>query len=505
MDLDHVCTVHKRWFRNLRIVTRRPDYVEYRLTSLFYGLRQEITARGAAIDENRYWYEFLAPLAKMRVEGLMEGEDGDLTQTERITFRFHLLFAPVFWLLRPLLKKQKEDIFRADSALLEREYVLQGTGFRRVETNLPKVVVYGGDGFFGSLVVRDLLEHSLAEIVIVSRHPKAIAFHPFEARIHKVESDANDYAAVLSTIEGAKVAVCCVGPFQGQSPDLLRACIEKRVPYVDVADDRNFVIRCHQLSSQIQQAGIPAFVGCSVVPGMSSLLTKYCQRRVPSIGRTRICISPGTKHPRGRGSFLCLLSTIGDEFSVPAGASQKKIRGWTGRESVQFPPPMGRRWVYSVVDIADYFLQPMYFGVDRVEFKIGSELDILNRSLSGIRQLKGLLGLKNIDWLFPISRVFVSAAALFGTSQGGLTVEVSARDPQREQEICLSVFSEEHGEVIPAILPSLAAQMILRGEVAFRGIVPFPDWLSCERFTEELTKRRVRIAERSDDVWLVKN
>jgi hypothetical protein len=52
------------------------------LTSLFYGLRQEIKARGAPVDENCYRYEFLAPLAKMRVDGLMKGPDGDLTQIE---------------------------------------------------------------------------------------------------------------------------------------------------------------------------------------------------------------------------------------------------------------------------------------------------------------------------------------------------------------------------------------------------------------------------------------
>jgi hypothetical protein len=499
MDLDHVCTVHKRWFRNLRIIAQRPDYVEYRLTSLFYGLRQQITARGAPIDENRYWYEFLAPLAKMRVEGLLEGEDGDLTQTEKITFRFHWLFAPLFFLLRPLFRKQKEDILHDDSALLEREYGLEGTGFERVEANLPRVVVYGGDGFFGRLAVRDLLEHSRAEIVIASRRPKPLTFHPFETRIRKVESDMNDYASVLTTIEGAKAVVSCVGPFQGQSLNILHACIEKRIPYVDVADDRDFVARCYGLSSQINAAGIAAFVGCSVVPGMSSLLTKYCQREIPSIERTRIFISPGTKHPRGQGSFLCLLATVGNEFSVPNGAGQKRIRGWTEREKVQFPPPMGDRWVYSVVDIADYFLQPMYFGVREVEFKIGSELDILNRSLSGIRQFKKLARVEKTDWLFPASKALVAATSLFGTSRGGVTVEVSGCG----RSVSLSVFADEQGEIIPAILPSLATQMILQGEVESRGIVALPDWLPRERFTQELAKRGVRIAEKKNGAWSV--
>src|SRR2546430_12660608 len=38
-------------------------------------------------------YTTLFRSAKMRVDGLMEGQDGDLTQTETITFKFH-------WFLR---------------------------------------------------------------------------------------------------------------------------------------------------------------------------------------------------------------------------------------------------------------------------------------------------------------------------------------------------------------------------------------------------------------------
>ncbi len=84
MDLDHVCALHKRWFRNLRILVQKPDYVEYRVTSLFYGLKQETLVRGGPVDEDRYWYEFLAALAHIRVDGLLQGADGALTQTESI-------------------------------------------------------------------------------------------------------------------------------------------------------------------------------------------------------------------------------------------------------------------------------------------------------------------------------------------------------------------------------------------------------------------------------------
>jgi len=49
---------------------------------------------------------------------------------------------------------------------------------------------------------------------------------------------------------------------------------------------------------------------------------------------------------------------------------------------------MGKSLVYFVVDIADYLLRADLFRVQTVEFKIGSEMDILNRTLSAVRQFR---------------------------------------------------------------------------------------------------------------------
>src|SRR5450432_1742101 len=86
MDLDHVCVVHRRWFGRLRVSEWREDKVDYLLESRFYGLRQDVHVRGARIDESRYWYEFNGKLARIRVEGFLEGLDGALLLTETITF-----------------------------------------------------------------------------------------------------------------------------------------------------------------------------------------------------------------------------------------------------------------------------------------------------------------------------------------------------------------------------------------------------------------------------------
>ena len=348
-------------------------------------------------------------------------------------------------------------------------------------------------------MVEDLLKHSDVDVVIASRDPRPIDFSPFNSRVRYVISDITDYDSVLSTVEGAQVVVCCIGPFQGLTLNLLHACIEKKIHYIDVADDRDFIERCYELSERIKEASITAFVGCSVVPGMSSLLTKFCLDKIPTVEKTKILITPGTRNPRGKGSFLCLLSTVGEDFSIPSQGRDRPVRGWTGRKKVDFPPPLRTRSVYFVVNIADYFLQPIYFKVQTVEFKIGSELDLLNRCLAGVRWLKELVGIGNLDRLVPVSRILIYLASFFGTSQGGLMVEVCGSHGTRVKKESMSVFAERRGEVIPAILPSVAAQMIVNEEIKYGGIVPLPDWLDQERFISELQKRQVKLAIKESD------
>jgi hypothetical protein len=128
MDLDHVCVFHRGWFEKLRIRSWRTDDVDDKLSSRFYGLKQDIDVRGAPIDEDRYWYEFNGPLARIRVEGEMDGPDGNLTLTETVTFRCPWPLTPFLWLLAPLFKRQKLDILKDDASLPRRLHPAHDVG-----------------------------------------------------------------------------------------------------------------------------------------------------------------------------------------------------------------------------------------------------------------------------------------------------------------------------------------------------------------------------------------
>ncbi|HEV2728764.1 MAG TPA: saccharopine dehydrogenase NADP-binding domain-containing protein, partial [Terriglobales bacterium] len=482
--------VHRRWFRAVRIRTQRPDYVEYHLTSNFFGLKQEILARGGPIDNDHYWYEFVSPLATAHVDGSLEGSDGNLNQTETITFRFPIILRPLLWLLKPLLLRQKRDILECDTRLLEREYALELSGFRRYDRTAPGIVVYGGSGFFGRLVVEELLRNTAADILVASRNPKYIDFGGQQVRVKFAESDLSDYGSVLRTIDGASIAMLCGGPFQRMPLSLLRACIDKKISYIDIADDRSFVDRAHKLAAESEKAGIAAFVGCSVVPGLTSLLTQFSRAEVGDIESVDIAISPGTKHPRGPASFECLLTSAGEQFGSDS------AHGWSNPRTVEFPEPMGRRTVYRVVDIADYFVQPHYFGTQRVEFGIGSELWILNFMFSWLAALRGKLRVP-AKFLIAPSRLAVALAAPFGTSQGGVWIRVEGRLNGAHRQVEWCIWANQKGECIPALPAAIAAAMLLADKIPKKGIVS-PDWINREQLIAELSARGVNVAVRGN-------
>jgi hypothetical protein len=156
---------------------------------------------------------------------------------------------------------------------------------------------------------------------------------------------------------------------------------------------------------------------------------------------------------------------------------------------------MGNRTVYRVVDIADHFTQPLYFQTQTVEFRIGSELRALNLLLSSVRRLRQVFGIP-LRWLIPIGRALIHASAVLGSTSGGVMVEVAGCSDSESHVETWCVFASEGGERIPAILPAIAAEMVLRGEITGSGIVPLPDWIAPDRLLAELAARGIKVVVR---------
>ena len=148
------------------------------------------------------------------------------------------------------------------------------------------VLVAGGSGRVGGSTLRWLQKYSSRDptldlAVSVGCRTK----ESFDAAIRNgvvpssgvdfvpMDLDGGDDEQLMNAIDGCGLVVNTAGPFQGRrDPALLRCCIAKRIPYVDVCDEYELAVESKKLVDKAKAAGVAAVVSCGIWPGVSALM-----------------------------------------------------------------------------------------------------------------------------------------------------------------------------------------------------------------------------------------
>lgn len=217
-----------------------------------------------------------------------------------------------------------------------------------------RVAVLGATGFAGRAVIEELAERGIATVG-TSRSRQAIDSVVRKVRQRSLFKDVDgealditDRGALRVLLAQSAVVVNCVGPYLRNGEDVVRAAIETRTPYIDVASEQEFYRRVHKLSSRAVAEGCFVGVGLGAYPGLSGLLLRRLLHAVPEAlsAEIMLAMTPGSDE----GGTAQVLSAIlemnfpleelhsGRLVPIPIGAAKV----WT------LPAPFGRtrllRW-----------------------------------------------------------------------------------------------------------------------------------------------------------------
>lgn len=109
--------------------------------------------------------------------------------------------------------------------------------------------------------------------------------------------DLFDGAALRNTIEGAALVVLGAGPYIRTAEPVMEACIEKKVPYLDLDDDEASTRAALALDGQAKDAGVPILIGCGASPGFTNVMTADAARDMDVVERIDICWVTGDEGP----------------------------------------------------------------------------------------------------------------------------------------------------------------------------------------------------------------
>lgn len=358
-----------------------------------------------------------------------------------------------------------------------------------------RVLVVGGSGYFGRLLVDELCRFTACDVIIGARNQskvtKTIESSSFKERLSARQVDLRNASSIDAAIADVQIAICAAGPFQSLPLTFAQKCIERKVPYIDLADAREYVRSIRELPT-VKTACAAVCTGWSAVPALSGPLTAIAAEGIEHLDRIHTQIAPGNKAPRGQSTVASLLESVGKKHRLWRDGKWTSTHGWSQPCGFSFPPPVGNR-IGRLVDVADYDIFPSRFNAQTVEFRVSSELEFLNK---GVDVLSSLVSSGVIRSLTPLTPIFQSSMALFGNlghDWGAIGVECTGRKSNETVHRQACIVAANLGHWIPIMPATIMAAKILASGDDYIGLQDPVSWITSEELRLECEKRNYKL------------
>jgi len=194
-----------------------------------------------------------------------------------------------------------------------------------------------------------------------------------------IDLDGGDDEQIMNAISGCGLVVNTAGPFQGRrDPALLRCCIAKGIPYVDVCDEYELAVESKQLMENAKAAGVGAIVSCGIWPGVSALMAAEAKAKLEAETGEGTCdtldfsfftAGTGNAGPTIVSATFLLLATPALTFLK--GKPLEK-EAWTEKREIDFGSGVGVKPVW-LLDNPDVPTTALALGVPNASSRFGTD------------------------------------------------------------------------------------------------------------------------------------
>ena len=355
-----------------------------------------------------------------------------------------------------------------------------------------KALILGGYGNFGKRIA-DLLTRKGVPVVIAGRDrakaeaaakglPPALAdYAAFDAK--------SDLLRQLPTFRPGIVINTC-GPFQNSGYGIAETCIAAAVPYIDLADGRDFVAGITALDAAAKKQNIAVIGGASTVPALTCAVVEHFAPQLPTIDSLSFGIAPGQKAERGLATTQAVLSYVGKKLRPCAGYETRY--GWQDIYRQAYPE-LGNRWMANC-DVPDLDLLPARFGIKRIRFSAGMEVSAIHFSL-WLSSWAVRLGVP-ID--LPTHAPALLRAShwfdMFGSADGGMHLVLGGKDAAgRAATLKWFIIARDgDGPYIPTIPAVVLARKIIAGSFSPKGAMPCVGLVTLQEYLDELKHLNIK-------------
>jgi len=373
-----------------------------------------------------------------------------------------------------------------------------------------KIVVLGGAGAMGMVTTRDLAESPAgSEVVLCDANvekAKEVASWIASDKLSIRRVDISNRKSLIDAIKDAD-AVANATPYHFNLT-VTEGAIKAGRNLTDLGGVYYMTQKQLKLDRAAREAGVTVVLGCGVAPGIADVLAKYGADKLDQVEEIHIRYGEVNLTP---AKYKWTFRTVLEEYTrgpvVYQRGKFRKLPPFSGKCTVRFPKPVGRRpCCYA-----------LYSGIATLPNTIGKGVQMIDCAMSytdedeqRIRILKemGLTSTKPMavkgvkmppkEFLLrvaPPPDVRVKDAA-------SIVVEVLGEKDGESTKYVYSLVYEYHEKYglsalayLTGVPLSIVSQMLARKGIQDKGVLPPETAIKPKPFIEELGRRGIKINE----------
>ncbi len=371
---------------------------------------------------------------------------------------------------------------------------------------MQRVLILGGSGRIGRSVAADLMIHTGAQITITGRNVEtgSQAADSLGPRVQFLGLDLADLVGLKAAIAAADLVIHCAGPFHYRDAQVLQACIQERVNYLDVSDHRSFSAKCLAERAAAASAGITAVIHAGVFPGISNSMVRQAVEQLDCA--ERIHLSYIVAGSGGAGITVMRTTFLGLQhpFEVWKEGQWQVVQPYSEPETVEFPAPYGRAQVYWF-DMPEAFTLPQTFPAQTVITKFGSIPNLYSRLtwLAAHWFPKPLLQHPGmIEFLAHVSHHMTRVTDRLSGIGVAIRLEASGQKDGLPARV-RSTLVQPDTAIAAGYGAGSIAQLVLAGQLQKPGVWPVEEVLPTSLFEQSMAARGVKIIQHLQQPQLV--
>ena len=285
-------------------------------------------------------------------------------------------------------------------------------------------------------------------------------------------------------LEGVTHIVVCM---ETKSLDLVHACIERGIHYIDITASIEVIDRFKAANELANERGVLLLSSVGLAPGLTSLMAKACVRYSPEpVSSISIHILLGLGERHGKAAVGWMVNRLYQPFWVTTESGKERRTPYVRKSKAQFPDGLGLRNTYQI-DFSD-----QHTILDTLNIPSASTwLTFDAQWVADLMSMTARLGVLQLAKYPFVHRLFVRSLASLSLGSDRFAVSV---DAHTETGMRINCSATGFGEArATAIMAAETVRHLLKMSVP-DGVRQLEDILELGHFLHTLSEHNIQIS-----------